>query len=471
MKTIFLNILVMLTITIVSGMAGCGGGGSSSSSPNPGTTPTASQTVSGVAATGAPISGTIYLKDSSNPAVVKNTTTNADGSFSFDVTGLTAPFMLKAVGTSSGQNYTLYSVAGAPGVANINPLSHLAVVKANGGVDPAALYNNLTREQAQAIKTALETVIPQIQAMLLQVLSQYGVTTTHFIKDAYTANHMGLDLLLDMIDIVVNNGILTMTNKVSGATILTTTLTGNTLNGQVVTANIPTVPTQTAGTVYVYPASATLSTSGTAKFKSFVIGSMNQSVTWSVVETGGGSITSAGIYTAPATAGTYHVKATSVADSSKSATATVLVYNTNSVTFDMSGVWKGTIDELNYLNNVIAGTTQNVDVTLDSSLVGTIVSDKGLSARIYFANLSGYWFCSIDNPITWGTMITPPTYKTIYSQSGFASTTSMQQSFESNANAPIAMQYIILVDSYDVTMNGTTYRAGGSKEYKLTLSR
>jgi hypothetical protein len=48
-------------------------------------------------------------------------------------------------------------------------------------------------------------------------------------------------------------------------------------------------------------------------------------VTWSVQEAGGGTVSAAGVYTAPATTGTYHVVATSVADTTKNATATVTV--------------------------------------------------------------------------------------------------------------------------------------------------
>jgi hypothetical protein len=51
----------------------------------------------------------------------------------------------------------------------------------------------------------------------------------------------------------------------------------------------------------------------------------NDKVVWQVVEAGGGSVDSNGRYTAPATAGTYHVRATSVTDPSKSATMTVSV--------------------------------------------------------------------------------------------------------------------------------------------------
>ncbi len=49
-------------------------------------------------------------------------------------------------------------------------------------------------------------------------------------------------------------------------------------------------------------------------------------VFWNVVESSkGGSIASNGVYTAPETAGTYHVMAVSATDPSKSATVTITV--------------------------------------------------------------------------------------------------------------------------------------------------
>ncbi len=75
----------------------------------------------------------------------------------------------------------------------------------------------------------------------------------------------------------------------------------------------------------VSPSVATLNMGATQAFSATVTGSANTAVTWSVVEADGGSITPAGVYTAPARLGTFHVKATSQADSSRSAQATITV--------------------------------------------------------------------------------------------------------------------------------------------------
>lgn len=84
-----------------------------------------------------------------------------------------------------------------------------------------------------------------------------------------------------------------------------------------------TVPTVA---ISVSPTSASLLKGGTRTFSASVTGTTNTAVTWSIQEgSAGGTVTSAGLYTAPQTTGTYHVVATSQADTTKKATATVTV--------------------------------------------------------------------------------------------------------------------------------------------------
>jgi hypothetical protein len=87
-------------------------------------------------------------------------------------------------------------------------------------------------------------------------------------------------------------------------------------------------PTQSAPqaiSVTISPSGASLWTGGTQAFLATVTGSANQAVTWSVAEASGGTINATGLYNAPGTAGSFHVKAVSAADSSKSAQAPVSV--------------------------------------------------------------------------------------------------------------------------------------------------
>lgn len=85
-----------------------------------------------------------------------------------------------------------------------------------------------------------------------------------------------------------------------------------------------TAPPAPAVAVSLSPASATLDACKAVVFTATVTNSANTAVTWTVTEGGGGSVTN-GIYTAPQTAGTYHVVARSVADTSKTVQGTIIV--------------------------------------------------------------------------------------------------------------------------------------------------
>ncbi len=84
------------------------------------------------------------------------------------------------------------------------------------------------------------------------------------------------------------------------------------------------------GSVTISPTNATLAVGGMQQFTATVVNETNTGVTWSVDGVSGGNttvgtISSNGLYTAPPSAGTHTVTATSVADTSKSASAAVSV--------------------------------------------------------------------------------------------------------------------------------------------------
>lgn len=71
---------------------------------------------------------------------------------------------------------------------------------------------------------------------------------------------------------------------------------------------------------------ATIDVSNQFQLTANVTGTVNLAVSWAIQEgASGGTITSSGVYTAPGTDGTFHVIATSQADTSRKATATVTV--------------------------------------------------------------------------------------------------------------------------------------------------
>jgi uncharacterized delta-60 repeat protein len=78
-------------------------------------------------------------------------------------------------------------------------------------------------------------------------------------------------------------------------------------------------------TVSISPKTVTVGTNKSTGFIATVMGTNDQSVTWSVVENGGGTVTDIGLYTAPLEPGTFHVRVSSDVDPSAQATATVNV--------------------------------------------------------------------------------------------------------------------------------------------------
>lgn len=88
--------------------------------------------------------------------------------------------------------------------------------------------------------------------------------------------------------------------------------------------------------VKVSPATAALAPGATQAFTASVVGLSDTTATWSVQEASGGSITNEGIYTAPSSAGFYHVVATSAADATRSGSSLVTV-TTSSAKFSPTG--------------------------------------------------------------------------------------------------------------------------------------
>ena len=123
------------------------------------------------------------------------------------------------------------------------------------------------------------------------------------------------------------NGSFSVTPNATGLATYTVTATGPGGSNAPTSVTITVNPPATVTSVTVAPANAMLQTGGTQQFTASVSPpDANQAVTWAVQEgAAGGSIAADGLYIAPTMVGTFHVVATSAADSSKSATAPVVV--------------------------------------------------------------------------------------------------------------------------------------------------
>jgi hypothetical protein len=212
-----------LLLVVATTLAACGG---DDDSPAGAATPPVASAVSGTAATGAPLANLVVtLKDSANRSVMG--TTNAQGAFTLDTTGLAPPYLLR-VTTPGG--VTLLSVsadANGGGTINITPISDLVV---------RSWYHVQGRSATSAFADPVASRPPspvQVRAiarMLLDVL-QLAIRASgapisepeHLIDQPFAANGTGIDALLDNAQFTVRSDGADLVLTAGGA-VQTTTL-------------------------------------------------------------------------------------------------------------------------------------------------------------------------------------------------------------------------------------------------------
>ena len=130
-------------------------------------------------------------------------------------------------------------------------------------------------------------------------------------------------------------------------------------------------------TIFVSPPSADVIQGATQPFTATVNGTSNSAVNWIVQEAGGGSITSAGVYTAPNTSGAFHVIATSQADPTRSSTAVANVppvsisLNQTAVTIDVG-------NQFTFVANVIGTLNTAVSWSIQEGASGGSITSSGI---------------------------------------------------------------------------------------------
>lgn len=132
--------------------------------------------------------------------------------------------------------------------------------------------------------------------------------------------------------------------------------------------------------VQVSPDAAQIAPGAAVQLAATVTGTANASVTWSVDEASGGAVTSGGLYTAPSTAGAFHVRATSAADATKSGVSTMTVSAPMTVAVAVSPA-TGAISACKtiQLSATVTGTTNtSVAWTVQEGAAGGTVTAAGL---------------------------------------------------------------------------------------------
>ncbi len=206
-------------------LAACGGGGAGDagqaipgSGSSPGGNATATAILTGTAATGGPISGIVALKDASAAGRTLIATTASDGSFSFNVTGLSAPFLLKVTYGDASAPAALYSIATAAGNANITPLTSIAARTAIEGADLESFFRSSTSADIAAAGSRMQQSVAALQNAMSALLQRFDVQG-NLLSTPFTADHAGVDAMMDAITVDFRGATITVTAKSSGLTL------------------------------------------------------------------------------------------------------------------------------------------------------------------------------------------------------------------------------------------------------------
>ncbi len=178
----------------------------------------------GVAATGAPIAGKVYVVDAAG--VEFSEVINVDGSYKLDVRKMTAPFILKAV-ADNGTDPDLYAFAEQANVtANLTPMTNLALFIANGNADPAVLYDSWASSFGTITAAGFKEAQAIINANLNIPLTAFALDpfTYDFVGTRFTANGTGIDGLLDAMTLDVSGGSIDLTITGLGALVFDTAI-------------------------------------------------------------------------------------------------------------------------------------------------------------------------------------------------------------------------------------------------------
>ena len=193
-------VLALLVVAVPA----CGGGSSGG-----GGAPAV--TLSGTAAVGAPIADAdIVAKDRNGTAV--NGTTGSDGTFSLDVTGLTAPFLLR-VTTAGGDD--LFSVGSQTGIVALTPLTDMVVrsyYRARG-LDIDTVFASLSGSDPVPTVDEIRVVAAAVRDLVAQWIEAQGLDPEEvdLMTIAFAADGSGFDAVLDMTSVTDDGTTTTLT--------------------------------------------------------------------------------------------------------------------------------------------------------------------------------------------------------------------------------------------------------------------
>ena len=279
--------------------------------------------------------GTITVTVSPSTA---NVNTNAQQLFTATVTGTSNQVVIWSLSGPGCSGITCGSITafGQYTAPRSVPNPPTVTVTATSIVDGTQGHAVVTVQNPNSITI---TISPTFATVPVNGQQQFTANVTGTQNKAVTWSLSGIGCVGNSCGSVNGNGLYTAPPVVPTPSIVTVTATSVADPGKSASATVIIVPGSVV-TVTISPTQAQVAINGQQQFTATVVGNPNTSVTWSLSGTGCsgagcGTITNAGLYTAPASVPsppTVTVKATSVADPSKFATAVVTVVSGPTVT-------------------------------------------------------------------------------------------------------------------------------------------
>lgn len=285
-----------------------------------------------------------------------------------------------------------WSVAGVGSITNTGLYSTPAVV-------PAGTTTIIATSVADPTKTATATVTlvplvitiaPTTANLGASESQQFAATVSHHVNKGVTWSLSGEGTL-------GTTGLYTAPAVIAAQTSATVRVTSVADTGKWASAVISLIPI----TVTVSPGSASVALNGTQQFTAAVSGTTNKQVTWTLNGAGCtgnacGTISSAGLYTAPANApnpATVTVTAISAQDATKKGTATVTI--TQNLNARLLGLYAFWLEGFDASDNLVA-TAGSFVADGDGKLTGQVDSNGVASSPHTGQTLTGTYQVSAD---------------------------------------------------------------------------
>lgn len=198
----------ILSAMMAAVLTACGGGdGGGATGTGTATAPAASpQSLTGTVAVGTALANAkIVVVDAKGNTA--STTSDASGSYTVQLSGLTAPLLITA-NDPAGLSLPLYSVVAstatgtsAPVVANVTPLTTAVTAQLTADGNPGSLASSAAL--AGVTSAAVSASVVKLNAVLSAILAAKGLDAGSFdpIGGAFTPNRTGADAVIDAVTI------------------------------------------------------------------------------------------------------------------------------------------------------------------------------------------------------------------------------------------------------------------------------